>query len=231
MICGNIVKLVGTFICLRSVTHCPVLLETNVYLAPLGVLYHLSRIQALCPPRQLQQQCQNLQMRPPNRQPIAGDVSDPEHGICLTVDTGTIPTGTIKTCSCFTQVAGFNRDLYTCDSIAYDFDITVNDLLAWNTWIGPNCDTGVYANLSDVDTRTLCVQAASTTTTLQPGTTTSSIGPTPSGTAPDCTKYYTAVSGDSYYTIAQRFAITLEQFYAWNPTGKLPDQSSAGCLN
>ncbi|KFY13031.1 hypothetical protein V491_06551 [Pseudogymnoascus sp. VKM F-3775] len=82
--------------------------------------------------------------------------------------------GTISTCTCFTAVDGRDVGLQLCSDIAYDFDITVDQVTSWNPWIGADCDTRVYSSLSMSDSRALCVGVSDTisllTTTLPTST-------------------------------------------------------------
>lgn len=110
--------------------------------------------------------------------------------------------------------------------IASDFHITIAQLQTWNPWIGSDCDTGVYANLTDDNQRAICVavngSSPTMTATIGPSTlvSTTSIGPTQTGIAADCKQYYTVQDGDSCASIDAKFAITFAQFYAWNPASK-----------
>ena len=56
--------------------------------------------------------------------------------------------------------------------------------------------------------------------TLVPSPTTSArAGPSPTqaGIPPDCAQYYKAVKGDDCWRVADKFHLSLDQFYAWNP--------------
>jgi len=112
--------------------------------------------------------------------------------------------------------------------MADDYSITVDQLQNWNSWIGTDCDTGLYTNLAYNDERAVCiaVNASAPTSTAGPGPgsrTTSagaSMGPTQTGIVAGCSEYYTVQSGDSCASIDAAYGITFEQFYAWNPAGK-----------
>ncbi|KAL2812859.1 hypothetical protein BJX63DRAFT_432363 [Aspergillus granulosus] len=152
--------------------------------------------------------------------------TEEEYSYCLDVEN--VLPGTSERCTCFTEVTGPADGFTTCADVVMDFDITVDDLLTWNTWLVSDCDAALFDGLGEEEDRAICVRVASgdttstspTSTTSQLGTTTTStsIGPTQSGTAPDCTQYHTVVSGDSCADILAQFDITIEQFYAWNPT-------------
>ena len=127
----------------------------------------------------------------------------------------------------------------SCQGIADDYSITVNQITTWNPWVLPDCNTGLYTGLdSDSDSQNaICIGVNSTaptsTATPGPSTTTSTgatMGPTQSGIIASCTKFYTMVENDSCASIEAIFAITFQQFYAWNPAGKsypLPFSSSS----
>lgn len=110
--------------------------------------------------------------------------------------------------------------------LAGDYVITVDQLQKWNSWIGSDCDTGLYANLADDSTRVVCVgvNASAPTATASTGpssvTLTASMGPTQTGIVAGCTQYYTVQSGDSCAAIDAMFAITFQQLYQWNPASK-----------
>lgn len=162
---------------------------------------------------------------------------------CLVVDSSDILNGTINSCSCFTAIDGYDNSTYLCDDVASDNNITVATLQSWNSWIGSDCDTGLYANMSYYDERAVCIGINSTALTSSAGvgpsgtpsasgltstitgamttqTITSSIGPTPSGTVSSCQQFYTVQSGDSCAAIEANFDITFAQFYSWNPESK-----------
>lgn len=123
--------------------------------------------------------------------------------------------------------------MYGCANIETDYSITAAQLTAWNTWLSSNCDTSLYANLTDGNDRPVCVgvnasatatgqASAPPSTTLPPKTgsaTTASMGPTQTGVVAGCQKFYTVQSGDSCYNIEQTYAISFAQFYQWNPSG------------
>jgi hypothetical protein len=111
---------------------------------------------------------------------------------------------------------------YLCANIESDFSITQVHFLDWNSWIGSNCDTGLYENLSNYDSRAVCVGVGTSTTTTSGTPTTTTMGPTQTGTVPGCQKFYTVQSGDTCDSIDTRFGITFSQFLAWNLSGELP---------
>ena len=44
-----------------------------------------------------------------------------------------------------------------CEDIESDYPVTASQLTTWNTWLGSDCDTNLYANLLVNETRPLCV--------------------------------------------------------------------------
>jgi len=186
---------------------------------------------------------------------------------CLPVNT--TEAGTASTCNCFTQVSGYQNnsgksqsvyDLsaskllsadfqsgYDCEELASDFSITLSQLTTWNTWLGSNCDTALYAGLDADHTRAICigVNASAPTgpasaipspissqtdiipatsigpptgTSIVPtGSVTSPASPTQSGIASNCDEHYTVASGDSCSKVETQFRITFAELYQWNP--------------
>ncbi|KAK7403923.1 hypothetical protein QQX98_010293 [Neonectria punicea] len=111
--------------------------------------------------------------------------------------------------------------VYVCEDLAYDFSISEVQLKSWNSWIGSDCDTGLYQDLGETEERYVCVRIGSATGTQVPTTTSStsaaSIGPTQTGIIEDCTAFYTVQDGDSCASIDSEYGITFAQLYAWNP--------------
>ncbi|KAI8152690.1 hypothetical protein K4K49_003054 [Colletotrichum sp. SAR 10_70] len=143
----------------------------------------------------------------------APDTSD---GSCLDVETP--EPGTVEGCACFTKISGFNAGKFLCADIAEDRNITVGDLVRWNTWIGEesDCDAGLYADLAEDAERGVCVRdtAGSDTPPTEP---IEPPGPTQPGIVEGCRKYYVAASGDGCWAIADANGIDLADFYEWNP--------------
>ncbi|CZR70102.1 uncharacterized protein PAC_20003 [Phialocephala subalpina] len=133
-------------------------------------------------------------------------------------DVYTINPGTISSCSCFINIDGFDANgTYPCDGIASDYNITTAEILAWNSWAGSDCDTGLYAGLSANETNSVCVAVnstltATTTSSTSATSTSSTLGPTQTGIISTCTEFYTVPSvgsncqfldvGDSYCVAA-----------------------------
>ncbi|KAJ5796251.1 uncharacterized protein N7518_004791 [Penicillium psychrosexuale] len=144
--------------------------------------------------------------------------------LCLPLN-ATEPT-TVSNCICFTGVYSYKSGDYQCADIEDDFDITEAELIAWNPWLAADCDMNLYANLTDIDARAVCIGAnsgASTTTTTTPSTTsatttTTPAAPTQTGYIDGCQEFYTIASGDNCSTMEADFGITLAQLYEWNPS-------------
>ncbi|KAL4766809.1 hypothetical protein BDW60DRAFT_212576 [Aspergillus nidulans var. acristatus] len=117
-----------------------------------------------------------------------------------------------------------NKRKYQCADIEEDFDITEAQLLTWNPWLGTDCDTNLYANLNDTDTRAVCIgvgSSSSTTATTTPSSTTAtatSVAPTQTGYIYGCQEFFTVESGDDCSTMETEFGVTLAQLYEWNPS-------------
>ncbi|KZL86126.1 hypothetical protein CI238_09105 [Colletotrichum incanum] len=121
--------------------------------------------------------------------------------------------GTVETCSCFTTVNGYNAGNYLCEDLVQGRNITVADLVSWNSWIGTeaDCDAGLYAGLADADERAVCTNASNGPGPVTPP------GPTQPGIVTGCRAYYVAVGGDGCWAIANDHGISLDDLYAWNP--------------
>ncbi|PVI07195.1 carbohydrate-binding module family 50 protein [Periconia macrospinosa] len=135
------------------------------------------------------------------------------------------PPGTVKNCGKYYDTV---TDDY-CEAIAMNFTITFDDLRAMNPQLDGNC-TNLWANASYCVATVKGGSAATTvpiTSTNKPTMTTSSSdhtratiappAPTQTGAAPACYEWYTAVQGDSCWSIYTKFAITFDQLKKWNP--------------
>ncbi|BDD61511.1 hypothetical protein MAP00_006553 [Monascus purpureus] len=150
----------------------------------------------------------------------------PGGSYCVPVNSTTVVAGTAADCDCFTVIHGYDQG-YTCSDLESDYLITERDLMTWNTWLSPDCDTNLFANLSSSDTRPVCVavnasaptgSAAPPPTTTTATTTTGTMGPTPTGIVANCTQYHTVQSGNTCDSIEASYGISFTQFYAWNPS-------------
>ncbi|KAJ6492288.1 hypothetical protein C8R45DRAFT_990841 [Mycena sanguinolenta] len=89
----------------------------------------------------------------------------------------------------------------SCGSIESKFDITLDEILAWNSWLTSSCALQIGQNM--------CVN----------GTAVISTGPPPNvagGTLANCTTYYTVASGDSCTAIDTKYDIALSDLLRWN---------------
>ncbi|KAF4160012.1 hypothetical protein CNMCM6936_004141 [Aspergillus lentulus] len=152
---------------------------------------------------------------------------DGTYSYCLDVDT--IEPRTASDCNCFTKVDGWLNGDYGCDEIAEDFDLTLTQLTMWNPWLSGDCNTALYANLTDGnDSRAVCIGVGNTTTTATtrtatpttttPTATTMSMGPTQTGIVAGCQQFHTVQSGDSCSSVESEFGISFPQLYEWNPS-------------
>lgn len=129
----------------------------------------------------------------------------------------------------------------TCSDIVEDFSISLEQLRAWNPWVGSDCDNDAYAGIGEGEARPICIgvekDGSSSSATSSPTKTTGT--PTPTGTSSStlptttppaptqpgiiegCTEYYVAVDGDGCWAIADKNGIPLDSFYEWNPAGML----------
>lgn len=109
-----------------------------------------------------------------------------------------------------------------CSTVLSRNGITLAQLYQWNSGVGADCSgmwASVYVCVGVVGQTTF---STSTTTTTKPSTTTGNGVATPTPIQPgmngSCDGFHLVSSGDSCYGIAQNAGITLDQFYAWNPT-------------
>ncbi|KAJ5177081.1 uncharacterized protein N7482_002958 [Penicillium canariense] len=107
---------------------------------------------------------------------------DDDGTYCLSIN-ATEPT-TVSNCNCFTEVAGYMIDDYTCADIEEDVDVTEAELLAWNPWLAGDCDTQLYLNLNENDVRSVCIGTDTNAATIS--TSSTSAAPTPTDTISDC---------------------------------------------
>jgi hypothetical protein len=107
----------------------------------------------------------------------------------------------------------------TCAAIATAAGISLSSFYAWNPAVGSTCGT---LDLGDYVCIGVIGSTALPTTTVEVTTTFPSNGvptPTPyqSGIVTNCDKFHLVVSGDQCGDLATEYAITLAQFYSWNP--------------
>ncbi|PSK53207.1 hypothetical protein B9Z65_3407 [Elsinoe australis] len=148
---------------------------------------------------------------------------------------GKVEAGTVADCSCWTIVRGSSSMSYTCKDLTSDFQLALSDLLAWNTWLGTSCETGLYADMQANDSRAVCVRASGGTTTAAPGPSTSLPGapstappetspttPPPGPSQPDtvagCQKYHLISEGQGCQTMTDLYGVPFSQLLQWNPS-------------
>lgn len=104
-----------------------------------------------------------------------------------------------------------------CQQIADDFAISLADFYAWNPAVGNNCaglKYGYYVCVGKASTTSVpSVSSTSSPTTANGATPT----PTQSGMTSGCTNFHKVVKDEGCQQIADDFAISLSNFYAWNP--------------
>ncbi|KAL7622002.1 hypothetical protein AAE478_007503 [Parahypoxylon ruwenzoriense] len=132
---------------------------------------------------------------------------------------------------------------YSCDSIIASLDVTLSQLLEWNSWLGTpataeDCRRALFADLEYYDTRAVCIGVDGAappppSSTSSAGTSTSSSSsssptsseppaPTQTGVVPGCREFYVVQEGDYCYLITEKFGIGLDEFVSWNPSGPHP---------
>ncbi|KAH9224072.1 hypothetical protein DL95DRAFT_453044 [Leptodontidium sp. 2 PMI_412] len=125
----------------------------------------------------------------------------------------------------WTQVHGYQNNTYGCGNVEAGFSVTETQLLSWNTWIGSDCDTGLYANLAYGGIRAICIglggSSPTSTTSSSSTSTTFTMGPIPTDTISGWQEFYTVQPNDGCQTIFDKFSITQSQFYSWNPSANV----------
>jgi LysM repeat protein len=119
-------------------------------------------------------------------------------------------SGIIATCNKFKDAESGDF----CSKFAADNGITIQQLYAWNSILGPNgenCGTQFQAGVD------YCIGVSATSTTKLSTSSTSSLPfPTQSGIIATCNKFKDAESGDYCSKFASDNGITTQQLYAWN---------------
>jgi LysM repeat protein len=129
---------------------------------------------------------------------------------------GPTQSGIIASCTKYLMA----NDGGTCTAFASQAGISLTQLYAWNTILGPigeNCGTQFWGQ------EYYCVgvsQTSGSPTSSKPSSTTTSItapGPTQSGIVSNCNTFLMANPGGSCSVFASRAGISASQLYAWNP--------------
>ncbi|KAJ4856958.1 hypothetical protein T069G_07855 [Trichoderma breve] len=140
---------------------------------------------------------------------LAGDY------VCVGIIGGPIQTGMIGSCNKFHLVVSGD----TCPDLATSNAITLANFYAWNPAVKNDCTSlivGDYVCVGIVGGTTV----KPTSTSTKPGNGISTPGPIQTGMIGSCNKFHLVVSGDSCPALASSNAITLANFYAWNPAVK-----------
>lgn len=140
----------------------------------------------------------------------------------------TVASGTTTDCGAW-YVADSSGLNLTCAQICLNYEIAINEFTAANPSLNKTtCDADLvsgdaycveplagwqYANATETATATASATASATVSALTSTATPAGAEP---GTAAGCDVWYFVVDNDTCYSIAQKFDITLDQFYAWN---------------
>ncbi|EEQ32195.1 LysM domain-containing protein [Microsporum canis CBS 113480] len=125
-------------------------------------------------------------------------------------------SGMVSGCNKFYKVVSGDN----CYNIAAANGITLPDFYSWNPAVGDTCSTlwpDFYVCVGTTkSTPTKTTFVTSTTTPTGNGIATPT--PTQPGMVANCNKFHQVVSGDSCFDISNAAGISLDNFYAWNPT-------------
>ncbi|KAG6039143.1 hypothetical protein E4U41_003159 [Claviceps citrina] len=147
---------------------------------------------------------------------------------CVPANRTRIPASSVPPsgCRCYTNFRVQDKANFNCSMVPDLFGITVAELTRLNPWIGSNCDTGIWSQLTPDGYEQVCVLGAGSQPTGSPTATTNTVSTTTAGTAPpaptqpgtskNCKKWHTVVSGDGCWSIANAAAISLDDFYRMN---------------
>jgi hypothetical protein len=86
----------------------------------------------------------------------------------------------------------------SCWTIQQKYNITAAQFLQWNPSVSADCKTNFWLKYS------YCVRVGAP-------------GPTMAGIAANCNKWHTVGDGDSCWSIEQKYQITADRFFKWNP--------------
>ncbi|BDD54501.1 hypothetical protein MPDQ_004974 [Monascus purpureus] len=146
--------------------------------------------------------------------------------------TPSTPAGTVSDCADYWLV-GENDN---CTTITTASGISLDDLVAWNPSIKPDCSglapntyicVGVPSNASTTSSSSLSASPTGTITasvSTTPTTTSAATGATPSPVQTDmvngCIRFYYVQPNNDCYDIALDAGVSLSDFYSWNPAVK-----------
>ncbi|RYO12263.1 hypothetical protein AA0111_g12605 [Alternaria arborescens] len=137
----------------------------------------------------------------------------------------TAAADTIQDCSAWYVVAGGE----SCASIAADQWITVDQFNAYNPSLGSGCklvtgnsycieqNFGFPVTTLPPTTKPTSTPPLKTTPAPTPTNGIATPKPIQTGMVSSCDEFYLVVKDDTCYNIAEKYSITLDQFYAWNP--------------
>ncbi|KAH6699753.1 hypothetical protein BKA61DRAFT_706408 [Leptodontidium sp. MPI-SDFR-AT-0119] len=109
----------------------------------------------------------------------------------------------------------------SCQSVADDASISLDDFYAWNPAVSKDCTTNFWlgqAYCIHREGQGISISSSSATVTSSTATTEPTPpAPTHSGQPANCNKWDVVQSGDSCGSLAADNGISVDQFYAWNP--------------
>lgn len=128
-----------------------------------------------------------------------------------------IQTGMVSSCDKFYLVQSGD----SCATVAAAAGVSLSAFYAWNPAVGTSCsslDIGDYVciGIHGVVPTTSVTSATSGTTTMS-GDDISTPSPIQTGMSNTCDKFYMVQPGDDCATVASTAAISMADFYAWNP--------------
>jgi hypothetical protein len=109
-----------------------------------------------------------------------------------------------------------------CWDIANSNGVSLDDFYAWNPAVGTGCASlwpDFYVCVGIIGGSTTTKPTTPTTPTTPPTPTNGITTPTPtqSGMVNNCNKFYFVQPGEGCYQICDKYKISIDQFYAWNP--------------
>jgi LysM repeat protein len=126
------------------------------------------------------------------------------------------PTQSGMTASCRGYYTVQSGD--SCSGIESEFGVTFAQFYSWNPAIGSNCQYLIVGDAVCVSGPQATSTSAAKVSSSSTSTNVAAPGPTQSGTAANCNKYYVVQSGDSCAGVESKYSITFNQLYTWNPS-------------
>jgi len=118
-----------------------------------------------------------------------------------------------------TSFADVPKD-FTCSDVLDVFKLTIAQFYKMNPAVGQDCSNLWTEQAYCIASPNAPAPKPSTSTVLRASSSTSKLGPsapTHSGQPSNCVKWHTVVEGDSCASVADKYFITMSQFFAWNP--------------